>query len=196
VRSSTVPLIALGAVVSVGIIALAISVGHRKVQSQLPSPEVVENTTQEVGNSTVRTDNSGSTKGRAIVVDGDTLDIDGTRVRVIGIDAVESSQRCILNTVEWDCGANAADALRKWIGDSSVSCEGDHHDRYTRLLAHCYTRGDDIGAWMVSSGWAVAYRRYSEEYVSLEASAKQQRLGIWSSEFELPWDWRRRTKTQ
>ncbi|PZF77467.1 thermonuclease family protein [Aestuariivirga litoralis] len=187
---------AFGAVVGVGIIALAIGSGHRKDQSQSSISDVTTNTTGGVEDSTVFTGNSGSPKGRAVVVDGDTLDIDGKRIRLIGIDAVESSQRCKLDNVEWDCGSDAADALRNWIGDSLVSCKGGEHDRYSRLLAHCSTRADDIGAWMVSNGWAVAYRRYSDEYANLEDTAREERRGIWHSQFEMPWDWRHRRKAQ
>ena len=129
--------------------------------------------------------------GIASVIDGDTLEIHGDRIRLHGIDAPESSQECYRPSGEaWRCGQQAAFALSDRIGRGTVRCDGHERDRYGRLIAVCYLGEGDLNAWMVSEGWAVAYRRYSSAYISDEDSARRRSAGIWSGTFVMPWDWR------
>lgn len=130
--------------------------------------------------------------GPAEVVDGDTLDVGGQRVRLFGIDAIESLQFCRRGGRFWDCGRDSAEALRLRIGGLPVSCRGKGTDRFGRLVATCYSGGEDINGWMVQQGWALAFRRYSDVYAAREAEARAQRRGVWSSSFEPPWEWRQR----
>ena len=95
--------------------------------------------------------------GPARVIDGDTIDVAGERIRFHGIDAPESGQTCIAGGVTWPCGQRATAALVEFIGDSPVRCEGQGTDRYGRTIAACTVRGEDIEAWMVLNGWALAY---------------------------------------
>lgn len=132
-----------------------------------------------------------SIAGRTSVIDGDTLDIHGVRIRLHGIDAPESSQSCLADGTKWRCGQQAALALADKIGSSTVSCEERDVDRYGRVVAVCHTRGEDLNAWLVASGWALAYRRYSTDYVDEEEAAEAGRRGIWRGSFVAPWDWRR-----
>ena len=90
----------------------------------------------------------------------------------------------------WPCGKNATDALSAFIGGVPVRCEGQGTDRYGRTIAACTVQGEDVQAWMVLNGWALAYRRYSTEYVGEEAAAQDARAGIWRGEFVPPWEWR------
>ena len=129
--------------------------------------------------------------GPARVIDGDTLEIAGERIRLHGIDAPESRQTCIASGERWSCGQKAEFALTDFIGDWPVRCEGQGTDRYGRTIATCYVRGEDIEAWMVVNGWALAYRRYSDDYVDEEAIAQDAQAGIWRGEFVPPWEWRR-----
>lgn len=130
--------------------------------------------------------------GTASVIDGDTIEIHGTRIRLSAIDAIESSQRCTLpDGKKWNCGKDAAFALADKIGRSPVTCEVTDIDRYGRSVAVCSLRGLDLGGWMVQEGWAVAYRRYGLEYVAAEERARREGKGIWASDFVMPWDWRR-----
>lgn len=129
--------------------------------------------------------------GTASVIDGDTIDIHGERIRLHGIDSPEGRQRCILSGQEWRCGADAANALSEFIGRSTVSCVVVDIDRYYRKVAICKARGIDLNRWMVEQGWAVSYKRYSHAYDEVEDEARQGRRGIWSSKFEMPWDWRK-----
>lgn len=128
--------------------------------------------------------------GTAKVVDGDTIDVGTTRVRLWGIDAPESKQMCNRSGSEWACGREAAVALSDWIGQKPVRCEERARDRYGRTVALCFADGEDVSAWMVSHGYAVAFRKYSTDYVALEQVAHDQKRGVWSSKFEMPWDWR------
>jgi len=129
--------------------------------------------------------------GTASVIDGDTIEIHDTRIRLHGIDAPESRQECTRpDGTNWRCGQQAALALSDRIGRSTVRCEPHGRDRYGRAIAICFKGTEDLNRWMVAAGWAVAYRKYSLDYVGEEKSAHNAKLGIWSRTFEMPWDWR------
>jgi endonuclease YncB( thermonuclease family) len=129
--------------------------------------------------------------GRASVTDGDTLEIRDVDIRLQGIDAPESSQRCLATGQRWPCGRRSANALAAKIDRTTVRCEGRDRDRYGRLIAVCYADGSDLNAWLVPNGWALAYRRYSRDYVPEERRAEAEEVGIWRGQFVPPWDWRR-----
>ena len=129
--------------------------------------------------------------GVASVIDGDTIEIHGVRIRLHGIDAPESRQLCTRPTGErWRCGQQASLALSDQIGRSTVSCDPRDTDRYGRTVAVCSSRGLDLNGWLVIQGWAVAYRRYSRDYVRAEDQARAARRGVWSGQFDMPWEWR------
>ena len=129
--------------------------------------------------------------GVASVIDGDTIEIHGQRIRLFGIDAPESSQLCTRpNGERWRCGQQASLALADRIGRATVRCEQRDIDRYRRVVAVCFKGTEDLDRWMVLNGWAVAFRRYSLDYVEAEEAARRSRINIWSGSFEMPWDWR------
>ncbi|MCH8236788.1 MAG: thermonuclease family protein, partial [Proteobacteria bacterium] len=116
----------------------------------------------------------------------------GERIRLHGIDAPEAKQTCIDGEgKEWRCGQEATFALANLIGDHWITCKGDKRDRYGRLIAVCYAGDYDLNAKMVRQGWALAYRRYSMDYVDAEAAAKEAGVGMWRGEFITPWEWRK-----
>ena len=117
--------------------------------------------------------------GRARVIDGDTLEVAGTHVRLFGIDALERSQTCDTPHGEWACGAWARDELARLIGERGVRCVGDTRDRYGRLVARCDAGQGDLGAALVEDGAASAYRRYSRAYLGEEARAREAERGMW-----------------
>lgn len=129
--------------------------------------------------------------GNASVIDGDTIEIHGTRIRLFGIDAPESGQSCSAQGKNFRCGQRAALALADEIGNQVVNCQVKDRDRYGRVVAVCLAGGEDINAWMVANGWALAYRNYSHDYVSQEERAAGSKIGMWQGEFVPPWDWRR-----
>ena len=132
-----------------------------------------------------------SLTGVASVIDGDTIEIHGQRIRFHGIDAPESSQLCFRpNGEHWRCGQQASFALADRIGRATVSCQPRDRDRYGRTVAVCFKGNEDLNRWMVANGWAVAYRRYSVDYVADEDAARRSRFNIWSGGFDMPWDWR------
>ncbi len=113
--------------------------------------------------------------GTARVIDGDTIEVADQRIRLRGIDAPESRQLCYRDGKPWRCGGDATGALAEMIGRHPVHCEELGRDRYKRIVAKCAVEGVDLGEWMVSQGWAVAYYLYSYEYSRAEQTAKSAR---------------------
>lgn len=133
-----------------------------------------------------------SVTGRASVIDGDTLEIAGVRIRLHGIDAVESAQQCSKNGAAYPCGRQAANALASFLGQRTVNCTRKDTDRYGRMVAECKVSGENINAWLVSSGWAMAYIEYGGAiYLAQQNAAKAAKRGIWAGTFQAPWDYRR-----
>ena len=131
--------------------------------------------------------------GKPRITDGDTFWIGKTKIRLHGIDAPETKQECAgQDGTPYRCGEASTDALRALVGVSPVRCEGNTFDRYKRLIATCYSGNININAEMVRQGWALAYRRYSKDYVSAETEAQSSKRGMWAGEFEPPWRWRRK----
>lgn len=130
--------------------------------------------------------------GPARVVDGDTIVVAEVRVRIFGIDAPESRQSCTAGDGhDYFCGRVAASALAEKIAGRPVTCRPRTTDRYGRTVAVCFDAGDeDLGAWMVRAGVAIAYRKYSTAYVDDEDTARRARRGLWAGEFVEPSKWR------
>jgi endonuclease YncB( thermonuclease family)/outer membrane protein OmpA-like peptidoglycan-associated protein len=125
------------------------------------------------------------------VIDGDTLQLQGARLRLHGIDAPELGQTCLDGSgASFPCGQVAASALADRIGNSTTECTQLDTDQYRRPVVLCRVGGDDLGAWMVGQGFAYAYRRYSNDYEGLEGDARALGAGFWSGTFEAPWDQR------
>jgi endonuclease YncB( thermonuclease family) len=130
-------------------------------------------------------------QGQARVIDGDTLVLEGARIRLHGVDAPELRQRCEADDgTLWPCGRHAAAMLAAMTEAAEITCEGSRQDRYRRLVAICAASGLDVAEQMVADGLALAARRYSRAYLAVEQEAQFQRRGVWSGRFERPHDWR------
>lgn len=113
------------------------------------------------------------------VIDGDTFDVGGVRVRLFAVDAPEIGQICAADGREWDCGVWVRDLLRSEFGGRHATCIAQHVDRYGRVVATCAVAGRDLGAHLVSEGLAWAYRRYSSRYEPAEEIAALAHRGLW-----------------
>lgn len=133
-------------------------------------------------------------EGRPTVVDGDSITI---QIRLFGIDAPELRQTCKSDAgVDYPCGQKASDALLRLIGGNEVRCiKRDQDTQYGRPVAICHAGEIDIGGAMVEQGWAVAYRKYSTEYVAKEDEARLAKRGMWAGTFEPPAEYRARLKS-
>ena len=126
------------------------------------------------------------------ISDGDTIKIFNKRIRLHGIDTHEKKQICIKNSKEYNCGKEATTALIKKINGKKVVCKvQDKLDRYKRYIGVCFAGKINLNKWMVRSGYAVAYRRYSKDYIKDENYAKRNKLGLWSGSFIDPEKWRK-----
>jgi endonuclease YncB( thermonuclease family) len=128
--------------------------------------------------------------GVAVAGDGDSLKIAGISFRLFGIDAPELHQSCSRDSKKWECGAEAKTHLQQLVTGKEVRCVPVGTDQYDRVVARCITRDTDLNKAMIDSGYAVAFRKYSLEYVDAERSAKARRVGLWASTFKLPEEFR------
>ncbi|WP_083801625.1 thermonuclease family protein [Afipia sp. 1NLS2] len=130
--------------------------------------------------------------GQASVIDGDTIEIHGQRIRLWGIDAPESSQLCRNgNSDLYRCGAEAANTLSAFTSGKVVNCESVDRDRYGRIVARCSVNGVDIAEWLVRNGLALDWPRYSHgRYGSAQDGARREEKGIWAGTWTPPWEYR------
>ena len=128
--------------------------------------------------------------GKARVLDGDTIVINSVTVRLHGIDAPENGQDCKRsNGKPYNCGSAAENHLKTLLSNT-VRCTGEQFDNYGRLIGVCQSNGHNVNQKMVSAGWALAYRKFSTDYVSDEDTAQSAKHGMWSGSFTAPWDYR------
>ena len=125
------------------------------------------------------------------VVDGDTIVINGEKIRFSGIDTPELKQTCINGGEKVFCGKTAKILLIKKIGNETPECINEGKDMYKRTLAECFINGESLSAYLVRSGYAFAYRKYSKKFIEDEEFAKEYKIGMWSMKFQYPWDFRK-----
>lgn len=132
-------------------------------------------------------------KGVPQIVDADTVYIGSNKIRLAGIDAPETDQICLgARGQNISCGVEAKKRLEEHSGGGAWQCQLSGKDRYGRNLGTCTVDGEDVSRWLVRSGWALAFRRYSLAYVADEDWARKHKSGLWSGAFVAPWDWRHR----
>ena len=137
------------------------------------------------------------------IVDGDTVHIKEYKIRLEGIDAPEIKQKCKKEKLkissiigftfykDYNCGEVSKENLEAKVDRSIIKCISSSKDRYERYLAKCFKNKINLNRWMVRNGHAVAYRRYSKEYVIDEEFAKENKLGLWRGKFLHPEKWRK-----
>ena len=126
------------------------------------------------------------------VTDADTIKINGEKIRFSGVDAPELKQFCVIENIKNSCGLKAKNILEDKIGKFKVTCIKENKDQYNRTLAECFVNNESLSSFLVRSGYAFAFRRYSEKFIEDENYAKSKKLGMWSMEFDYPWDWRKK----
>jgi endonuclease YncB( thermonuclease family) len=126
-------------------------------------------------------------RGRAVVVDGDSLVVGSERIRLYGVDAFERHQQCPAGAGRLiDCGQRAAQELARHVQDADIDCEVRDRDRYGRLVAICWAGAIELNALLVRQGWAVAYHAYSSRYAAAEMLARETGSGVWAYVREAP----------
>ena len=147
--------------------------------------------------------NSEEIYGNPKIIDGDTIHINSKKIRLEGIDAPEMRQQCQKVFIEisaivgfnlkkdYFCGVISKEKLIDKINKSQIKCVSSGRDRYKRHLATCYKDKINLNKWMVRNGLAVAYKRYSKDYLRDEIYAKENKLGLWKGSFIRPEKWRK-----
>ena len=129
--------------------------------------------------------------GAARVINGDTLVIEQQRIRLFGIDAPETRQRCWASGVRYNCADQAKATLTHLTRDKEVRCRLESYDAYGQFLGTCTIGTLEINRELVRQGWALAYRPITMAYADDEADAERRKAGLWMGDFETPWEWRR-----
>ena len=125
------------------------------------------------------------------IIDGDTIILNGEKIRFSGIDTPELKQTCMLGEEKLGCGMTAKMLLVKKIGNNTPECISEGKDAYKRTLAECFVNGESLSKFLVRSGYAFAYQKYSTKFVKDEEFAKANKLGMWAMTFQYPWDYRK-----
>ena len=126
------------------------------------------------------------------ITDGDTIKINGEKIRFSGIDAPELKQTCIKQRVNVPCGITAKQILLDKIANKKIVCIREGKDQYKRTLAECFVNDESLSSYLVKRGYAFAFRKYSKKFVRDENYARKNKLGMWSMNFEMPWQYRKK----
>ena len=126
------------------------------------------------------------------IIDGDTINLNGEKIRFSGIDTPEIKQKCTKNNEVIMCGIQAKELLINKIKNNKINCVREGKDQYKRTLAECFVNDLSLSSYLVKSGYAFAYRKFSNKFIEDEDFARSNKLGMWSMNFEYPWDWRKK----
>lgn len=131
-------------------------------------------------------------EGAATIIDGDTIDIGGLKIRLAGVDSMERHQECRRDGKAWACGREAKAWLERFIAGAAVRCTRIDMEKTVPLIANCYNAGGvQLGWAMVNWGYAINDRVYAPNFAPSQRHAMRSRRGIWSGEFIEPVLWRR-----
>ena len=130
------------------------------------------------------------------VIDGDTIGYNSEIIRLHGIDAPEIGQQCIENDKSIDCGTISKIFLDSIIDGREIDLIPKGKDKWGRIIGVCFIDGNDISEYMVKNGWAISYREFSSDYIEEEIHAHSNNLGIWSTKFSNPSEWRKNKRNR
>ena len=125
------------------------------------------------------------------IIDGDTIHLNGDKIRFSGIDTPEINQMCKQDEIDIPCGEIAKELLIKKIGNTVPICILQDKDQYGRMLGECYIEKESLSSYLVREGFVFAYTRYSKKFVEDEQFAIKNKSGMWSMDFIFPWDFRK-----
>ena len=125
------------------------------------------------------------------IIDGDTIILNGDKIRFSGIDSPELKQTCLKDDQEVPSGMTTKRLLTEKIGNTTIECISEGKDAYKRTLAECFVNGESLSKFLVRSGYAFAYRKYSTKFIKDEEFAQTNKLGMWAMTFQYPWDFRK-----
>ncbi len=140
--------------------------------------------------------NTSDYSGIPTIIDGDSLELEYTQIRLFGIDAPEIGQECRKGKNFYNCGTKARSHLRKLIGASIVTCHEEEVDRYDRIVAECFAKDKNLSSEMVKAGWALSYLNYASPFLKEEAEAQKHKRGLWQGDFQEPAEYRRDNKLE
>lgn len=140
-------------------------------------------------------------QGDVRIIDADTVKIGQEKIRLLGVDAPETSQTCTCGGEKVECGKQATAALKDFVGTDKIYCKGDKRDRYGRTIGECFIRRNgaetSLNQWLVANGYAVAYTQYSKKFADDETQAKAEKRGLWACErFQNPAEYRHGKKNR
>ena len=130
------------------------------------------------------------------IIDGDTIYLNGEKIRFTGIDTPELKQTCTKNNEVIYCGIKARKLLVEKIGKNKVQCVREGKDQYKRTLAECFVNKVSLSSYLVRNGYAFAYRKYSQKFIPDEDFARINKNGMWSMTFEFPWEYRKKINNE
>lgn len=134
-------------------------------------------------------------RGELRVVDADTVEVAGQRIRLHAIDAPEIDQPCETEHGQpWaGCGAWVSTVVARDYGGAQARCVPLDRDAYDRVVARCFVGGEDLGAALVQQGLAFAYVRYGADYLPQQAEATAADRGLHALRVTRP-AWHRQTR--
>lgn len=128
--------------------------------------------------------------GASRIIDGDSLEVAGRKVDLLGVDAPELEQTCSWPKKQINCGLIAKSALMDLTAGASVVCDLESQEKGGNALGVCRAAGYDLAEGMTHTGWAVATDDAPERYKTAMAGAQNAGRALWRGRFTPPWIWR------
>ena len=137
--------------------------------------------------SIVNSAENNTVKGKARIIDGDTIEINKEKIRFGGINSPERNETGY---------RLAKDKLIEKIANNILTCVREKNkDKYRRTVAECFIDGESLSSFMVRKGYACDYIYYSKgKYAKEQKYAKANKLGVWKMKYNTSWEYKCRKK--